>query len=397
MYTLIDQAQLLKNIIHDSSLPKWRRLVEASRTFLNLDRTGLDQDERELLAMQLSSVNDTLESFNIQIDEDWEGVPESGLDEALKRVEDAVDAIIDTALNNIMVELDVVESEVPVEAIETARRHRELIIPRLIEALNIATENARQGNLPEGSAHFLALFLLTELQADEAFPAILNACLLPGELPFDLFGDAITETLSRIFAQFAGDRPEALDDIIENQSANEYVRWAAADAYLHLVRNEHLSRDAAVARLRSLLNQAVVRFDREITDKLICAMLNFAPHEARDDIRWAFDKGLVDPGSWERAEKAIARGEEEFQKALGYCRPTGIPDTIKELKRWAAFRDEEKVPEPTPMPNLLAPHGSTTSTLPTVKPVIRGSRRPGRNEPCPCGSGKKFKKCCLRQ
>lgn len=33
---------------------------------------------------------------------------------------------------------------------------------------------------------------------------------------------------------------------------------------------------------------------------------------------------------------------------------------------------------------------------PTAKQV---SRRPypkvGRNEPCPCGSGKKFKKCCL--
>jgi len=24
------------------------------------------------------------------------------------------------------------------------------------------------------------------------------------------------------------------------------------------------------------------------------------------------------------------------------------------------------------------------------------SKKPGRNEPCPCGSGKKYKKCCLR-
>jgi SEC-C motif domain protein len=26
--------------------------------------------------------------------------------------------------------------------------------------------------------------------------------------------------------------------------------------------------------------------------------------------------------------------------------------------------------------------------------VRRESRKVGRNEPCPCGSGKKFKKCC---
>ena len=29
-----------------------------------------------------------------------------------------------------------------------------------------------------------------------------------------------------------------------------------------------------------------------------------------------------------------------------------------------------------------------------VKPVVRSAPKTGRNEPCPCGSGKKFKKCC---
>ncbi|MFY9327767.1 MAG: SEC-C metal-binding domain-containing protein [Georgfuchsia sp.] len=27
-------------------------------------------------------------------------------------------------------------------------------------------------------------------------------------------------------------------------------------------------------------------------------------------------------------------------------------------------------------------------------PVVRGGPKIGRNDPCPCGSGKKFKKCC---
>ena len=29
-----------------------------------------------------------------------------------------------------------------------------------------------------------------------------------------------------------------------------------------------------------------------------------------------------------------------------------------------------------------------------VGQVIRGGPKIGRNDPCPCGSGKKFKKCC---
>jgi preprotein translocase subunit SecA len=29
-----------------------------------------------------------------------------------------------------------------------------------------------------------------------------------------------------------------------------------------------------------------------------------------------------------------------------------------------------------------------------VQQVVRGAAKVGRNDPCPCGSGKKYKKCC---
>ena len=34
--------------------------------------------------------------------------------------------------------------------------------------------------------------------------------------------------------------------------------------------------------------------------------------------------------------------------------------------------------------------------LEAEKPYLRDQHKIGRNEPCPCGSGKKFKKCCMR-
>jgi preprotein translocase subunit SecA len=30
----------------------------------------------------------------------------------------------------------------------------------------------------------------------------------------------------------------------------------------------------------------------------------------------------------------------------------------------------------------------------TVQQVVRSGEKVGRNDPCPCGSGKKYKKCC---
>jgi preprotein translocase subunit SecA len=48
----------------------------------------------------------------------------------------------------------------------------------------------------------------------------------------------------------------------------------------------------------------------------------------------------------------------------------------------------EKVAEP-----VTASHGGDGPK----KPVVRSSEKVGRNDPCPCGSGKKYKMCCGRQ
>ncbi len=46
-------------------------------------------------------------------------------------------------------------------------------------------------------------------------------------------------------------------------------------------------------------------------------------------------------------------------------------------------------------PGMLPPAAGQSSPLPAKPPTfVRESRKVGRNEPCPCGSGKKFKLCC---
>ncbi|MHC4939643.1 MAG: SEC-C metal-binding domain-containing protein [Planctomycetota bacterium] len=41
-----------------------------------------------------------------------------------------------------------------------------------------------------------------------------------------------------------------------------------------------------------------------------------------------------------------------------------------------------------------ADQGPIGSTPETVEPIRRETPKVGRNDPCPCGSGKKYKKCC---
>jgi len=34
--------------------------------------------------------------------------------------------------------------------------------------------------------------------------------------------------------------------------------------------------------------------------------------------------------------------------------------------------------------------------LPKTRPIVRDNKKIGRNDPCPCGSGKKYKNCCMK-
>jgi uncharacterized protein len=36
-------------------------------------------------------------------------------------------------------------------------------------------------------------------------------------------------------------------------------------------------------------------------------------------------------------------------------------------------------------------------TAASTQPFVRSQPKIGRNEPCPCGSGKKYKQCCMGQ
>jgi hypothetical protein len=254
--------------------------------------------------------------------------------------------------------------------------------------------------VPQGETHFFALFLLAEFGAVDALSAVIEAVSLPGELPFDLFGDAITETLPRILARLAGDRLEVLDALARNPSLNEYVRAAAADALCYLVRDGLLARAEAVDRLRGYLRQAINQRDEAFATQLTCTLASLHPAEAIDDIREAFDLDLVDPQmiDQESVEESISQGEVGMHRDLGYLPPTGVPDAIDELSRWAAFREEPARRSPRYEDELSDAEWLSPSrpAIPWERPEpIRNTRpRVGRNDPCPCGSGKKFKKCC---
>jgi hypothetical protein len=311
-------------------------------------------------------------------------------------------------LDAVIEGLDVPQGVLPVEAIRAAREHRELIIPRLIKLIQQATEAARDDDLTESNGHFFALFLLIEFRAAEALPVIFDAVSLPGELPFDLFGDAILEALPRVIPTMAEDRLDDVLSMIRNRELNEYVRWSLATGIAMLVTAELRPREEIVGLLRELLREAVESEDFELITPLISTLHNVYPEEAYAEIEEAYRQGLVEEFfiGMEDVDAQLSRGKEESLRQFGLRSPY-IEDSAEELQHWAAFseRDEPKpaVTEPVfPEKTNVSSSGSSPSSGTAAdledyappEPVRNENRRVGRNDPCPCGSGKKFKKCC---
>jgi len=67
-----------------------------------------------------------------------------------------------------------------------------------------------------------------------------------------------------------------------------------------------------------------------------------------------------------------------------------IHDEISSLGQVAAQRTGR--PAPQQMPQSQDP--SSQAPTPSAKPYRKAGPKIGRNDPCPCGSGKKYKKCC---
>ena len=61
------------------------------------------------------------------------------------------------------------------------------------------------------------------------------------------------------------------------------------------------------------------------------------------------------------------------------------------LVRIHAYWKEKRVNQPAALLSDDYHHRGRQKEFPQV---VRGGPKIGRNEPCPCGSGKKFKKCC---
>ncbi len=226
----------------------------------------------------------------------------------------------------------------------------------------------------EGSLFFVA-HLLGE-KADTA--SFEDFCALAGdpERGSLIFGEAYDGTLPQILVScFNGDVAPPRS-IIESRAADPFLRGGALLVVAYLTATKRVPRPDTHAYLSALFDRLVPQDDEYVWFGWVMAvgLLGFGALAGR--VGTVFDRGLIPAEMMRlqdfRADLQCAMSDPASLEGFDAIGIGPLGSAIAAMEDYGA-EDE---------PPVEAPY---------VNP-IRGVRR---HNPCPCGSGKKFKKCCL--
>ncbi len=270
----------------------------------------------------------------------------------------------------------------PRKALEAAIAAPDDITPLLLEQLDAVATDIDMAGDEEANIALYACYLLAQFREARAYPLIVKLASGPEDAVSAVLGDTITESLGRFLASVCHGDTTLIKQLVENQQAYTYVRTAALGSLVVLYNEQAISKTAIHDYFANLFHLYPIREPSHVWEylSLLSGFLGFT--DLLPDIRKAYNEGLINPrfASMGTFENDMANPEESEKqlKIEGFY----ITDTIAELQK--IQRRFTSIPEAKPGANFT----------PSYEPVIRDCSKTGRNDPCPCGSGRKFKKCC---
>lgn len=240
-----------------------------------------------------------------------------------------------------------------------------------------------------------AIFLLVELDAKESLPVIWNLIKQGDELCSFYFEDHLTETLWEAFYLLGKDNLELLKTYALEPNIYGFSKSPIHQAVSQILLYEPERRTEVLNWYESILKRLIERVDAgeeppyEEVASLVMDLTNLNAKELLPLIRVVYEKDMVDEfvaGEYEDTIEHINRKKESYVMKRHddfHARWKYISDT------WFGYQPKENRPLPPPIP--------ISKSIETVNSKPKLDKKVGRNDPCVCGSGKKFKKCCIRK
>ncbi len=288
----------------------------------------------------------------------------------------------------------------------------ETAVPELLKITGHTLDNFDYDDIDGGdwfeNYHFMhALYLLHDLHAPEVLDVYRRLLRLDSASTEFWFGDELFEEVPGLLARAGQTRLPELLAMLEDPEMLLQHRLVASDAISRLAREQAELRPAISAFMQAYLRHIIAHADQAAqlfpTDAdeygyaledylggLLTDVQEAGLRELEPEIRELHRLGLVD--------ESIAGGADDINFDESYpLRPS--PDIFTRYQQLRALPDNYSPfhPDAAGMARRRAEEEAKYARLRNealsqqprqVLPKI------GRNDPCPCGSGKKYKKCC---
>lgn len=302
----------------------------------------------------------------------------------------------ETKTNEILAALEFNEGVYPREAVEAAIAHKEEITPYLIDILErVLADPAKYRDEPRYFAHIYAVMLLAHFKEEQAHQLIVDVFSLPEKFVDHLFGDTITEDLPMILYRTCGGSVEQIKGLVLNKEAYDFCRSSALRALNFAVIGGLVSREEMLDFYGSLFTGDEAEPGSDFWSFVANVVYELYPEELMDVIKQAYQHDLIWPGyiGLDSFEQALKQGKEQTLAELrADMERNSLEDLHEHMSWWASFNQPQKTsPAAVPVVTPDQPLSFGTKSQPYQK-----SKKPGRNEPCWCGSGKKYKHCHLK-
>lgn len=281
----------------------------------------------------------------------------------------------------------------PKEAMAAARAQRDVMAPIFVDVVErLGTQDRLEMDEGEITALIPIFHLLGEFQEQRAYRPLLKLLRQPTNTLDDLLGDAVTETSFRVVAgTFDGDL-QPLFDFIEDTAADVFARSSMMDA-LVLIASLHPEKRAAISSYFRDFRRQCKEDDEDLLIGWVEAIMDLGLADMAPEITAAFEAGLI-PSDYCAANEVLGdlkAAAESGRIAVNPRYESGlIADAIGELSKWHGYSDAYLAKQKR--------HGTRKASraMPWAETFMHETPPVGRNDPCPCGSGKKFKNCCLQ-
>jgi len=258
--------------------------------------------------------------------------------------------------------------------VEALARNGEKSVDRILELLGKEVEDFETD--PMAWLEIFLVMLAGEMRLGRAIPLVVKKLHACGEI----LSEQCVEALGKIGTDAAAEA------VAEGwlESVWDYRLYAAsALGKIHA--------DSTVRKCLELLPQDK---DLDIRTRLADALLAQIADDGVEPARQMVEAQAYDAASRDLLSRLVA-----VSTMLGVTFPE-YPSWKREAEEKLAQQErrmkamQRSVRAPAKTSRAMKQHDSLE---PRPTPFLRAAKQAGRNDPCPCGSGKKFKKCCMNR